>query len=335
MADLGDDWDQFMKGSFSALSSSAAGPFSLTYPKPTPLHFSTQTFITQLNRHVDLKELFWGLELISYDSHQTGLCKKQMKFTSTSPEEVELLMEKLESHKPNQVMVIRKITSSDKFKDIRKISIGMSKKDLAPNRVMKSKGAFFNCLVVNVRIFVGKGAFKDHHVKLFNTGNVEIPGIQNSAHVPLIMDILERSIRKLHPIDRVPECKIVLINSHFNIHFYVNRDKLYTLLRAKYGIAAVYDPCSYPGVQCKLYYTPEVEIMTRAKEYVTFSVSVMIFRTGSVLIVGKCNEEVIHAIYAYLNGIFETDFAEIVDASTAAPTEVKKEKKVKKWILKK
>ena len=61
----------------------------------------------------------------------------------------------------------------------------------------------------------------------------------------------------------------------------------------------------------------------------------MIFRTGSVLIVGKCNEEVIHAIYAYLNGIFEADFAEIVDASTAAPTEVKKEKKVKKWILKK
>ena len=334
LGDLGTDWDQFMKGTFSAVSH-AVGPSSLAYPNPTPLHFSTQTFITQLNRHVELQELFWGLELIPYDSHQTGLCKKQMKFTSNTPEEVEQLMQKLESYRPNQVMVIRKITLPDKFKDIRKISIGMSKKDLAPNRVTKSKGAFFNCLVVNVRIFIGKGMFKDHHVKLFNTGNVEIPGIQNSAHVPLIMDILERSVRKLHPIDRVPEYKIVLINSHFNIHFYVNRDKLYTLLRAKYGIAAVYDPCSYPGVQCKLYYTPEVEILTRAKEYVTFSVSVMIFRTGSVLIVGKCNEEVIHAIYAYLNGIFEADFAEIVDPSSAAPMEVKKEKKVKKWILKK
>ena len=333
MEALGSDWDSFMKGTYS-VGVQAAASTTLEYPAPTPLHFSTQTFITQLNRHVDLKELFWGLELIPYDLHQTGLCKKQMKFTSGSPEEVDQLMERLTANPLHQVHLIRKTATPEKFKDIRKVSIGMSKKDLAPSR-LKAKGAFFNCLVVNVRIFVGKGVFKDHHVKLFNTGNVEIPGIQRSAHVPLIMDVLERSVRRLHPIERVPECKIVLINSHFNIHYYVNRDKLYTLLRGKYGIAAVYDPCSYPGVQCKLYYTPELEIVTRSKEYVTFSVSVMIFRTGSVLIVGKCNEEVIHAIYAYLNGIFEADFAEIVDPSTKGGGELKKEKKVKKWILKK
>ena len=335
MANLCSDWEQFMNGTYTEKQAKSVEESSLEYPVPSRLHFSTQTFITQLNRPVDLKDLFWGLELIPYDSHQTGLCKKQMKFTSTSQAEVDALVEKLTTHPLHQVFIIRKIDTPDKFKDIRKVSIGMSKKDLAPNRT-KAKGAFFNCLVINVRIFLGMGMFKDHHVKLFNTGNVEIPGIQNSAHVPLIMDIVERSVRKLHPIDRVPECKIVLINSHFNIHFFVNRDKLYKLLRDKYGIAAIYDPCSYPGVQCKLYYTPEVEIVTRAKEYVTFSVSVMIFRTGSVLIVGKCNEEVIHAMYAYLNRIFEELFAEIVDPSTKGPgMDLKKEKKVKKWVLKK
>jgi len=335
MASLVDDWESFMKGT---LNTAPATPetVSLEYREPSPLYFSTQTFITQFNRHVDLKQLFWELELIPYDTHHTGLCKKQMKFTSTSQEEVDDLQKKLEQFPLHQVYQIRKSNINDKFKDICKVSIGMSKKDLAPNR-MKSKGAFFNCLVVNVRIFVGKGIFKDHHVKLFNTGNVEIPGIQNSAHVPLIMDVLEHSIRKLHPIDRVPEYKIVLINSHFNVNFYVNRDKLYTLLRDTYSVAAVYDACSYPGVQCKLYYTPEVEIVTRAKEYVTFSVSVMIFRTGSVLIVGKCNEEVIHAIYRYLNTIFQTHFASIIDVSTTISSlpNIKKEKKIKKWVLKK
>jgi TATA-box binding protein (TBP) (component of TFIID and TFIIIB) len=334
MANLCSDWEQFMNGTYTE-KAKVGEKSSLEYPLASPLHFSTQTFITQLNRHVDLKELFWGLELIPYDSHQTGLCKKQMKFTSTTQAEVDELVEKLAEYPLQHVFIIKKIDNPEKFKDIRKISIGMSKKDLAPNR-MKVKGAFFNCLVINVRIYLGMGLFKDHHVKLFNTGNVEIPGIQNSAHVPLIMDIVEKSVRKLHPIDRVPECKIVLINSHFNINFFVNRDKLYKLLRDKYGIAAIYDPCSYPGVQCKLYYTPEVEIVTRAKEYVTSSVSVMIFRTGSVLIVGKCNEEVIHAMYAYLNRIFEEVFAEIVDPSTkVAGADIKKEKKVKKWVLKK
>ena len=334
---LNSEWEHFMKGSYSIEPVSVvASTASIEYPQATSLHFSTQTFITQLNRHVDLKELFWGLELISYDSHQTGLCKKQMKFTNVSQEEVEQLETRLVQYPMHYVHMIRKSNINNVFKDVRKISIGMSKKDLAPNR-MKSKGAFFNCLVVNVRISTGVAMFKDHHVKLFNTGNVEIPGIQNAAHVPLIMDVLERSIRKLHPIDRVPEYKIVLINSHFNLQFYVNRDKLYTLLKKTFGMAAVYDPCSYPGVQCKLYYTPELEIVTRAKEYMTYPVSVMIFRTGSVLIVGKCNEEVIHAIYLYLNTIFKANFSEIIDVSTteAAVGNIKKEKKVKKWIFKK
>ena len=335
MASLVNEWEDFMKGTFS-VTAVPESEVILDYRLPSPLHLSTQTFITQFNRHIDLKELFWGLELIPYDTHQTGLTKKQMKFTSTTQLEVDQLTERLTAYPLHQVFLIRKIDVDDKFKDIRKVSIGMSKKDLAPNR-MKSKGAFFNCLVVNVRIFVGKGMFKDHHVKLFNTGNVEIPGIQSAAHVPLIMDVVEQSIRKLHPIDRVPEYKIVLINSHFNVNFFINRDKLYTLLRDVYSVAAVYDPCSYPGVQCKLYYTPEVEIVTRAKEYVTFSVSVMIFRTGSVLIVGKCNEEVIHAIYRYLNSIFEQHFGTIIDVATTSISSgiIKKEKKIKKWVLKK
>jgi hypothetical protein len=116
----------------------------------------------------------------------------------------------------------------------------------------------------------------------------------------------------------------------------VNRDKLYTLLRQVYNVPAVYDPCSYPGVQCKLYYTAENDIVTRPQpQTVLSSVSVMIFRTGSVLIVGKCNEQVIHGIYAYLNKVFHENFTDVADPSVVAAKELKKEKKVKKWIIKK
>jgi TATA-box binding protein (TBP) (component of TFIID and TFIIIB) len=331
MDTLGSDWSRFL--SDGSVSSAVAASVAKVYPDPSPLHFSTQTFIAQLNRQVDLKELFWNVEIIPYDLHEPGICKKQMKFTSFSPKEVEDLIVRLDKHPLKQVHIIRTVNTIEKFKDIRKISIGLCKKDLTPNRV-KQKGAFFNCLVLNVRISLGQAYFKDHHVKLFNTGNVEIPGIQDATHVPLILDVLERSVRRIHPIERVPETKIVLINSHFNLHFYVNRDRLYAILRQTYGIAAVYDSCSYPGVQCKLYYTLENEIVPRGLS--DCSVSVMIFRTGSVLIVGKCNEQIIHTIFKFLNGIFKVHFDEVAEVFQGVQgKEPKKEKKIKKWILKK
>ena len=328
---LASDWEDFLSGSASAGPAEAALETS-SYPSPTQLYFSTQTFIAQLNRPVDLKELFWGLELVDYDMYQPGILKKQMKFTSVTPEEVEMLVERLRTIPTAHAHLIKKVCTGETFKDIRKVSIGLSKKDLSPNRV-KIKGAFFNCLVVNVRIQVHTSLFKDHHVKIFNTGNVEIPGIQDSTHVPIIMDVVQKCIRRIHPIDRVVECKIVLINSHFNINFYVNRDKLYTLLRQKYGIAAVFDPCSYPGVQCKLYFSSDNEIVVKPKEFQTSPVSVMIFRTGSILVVGKCTEETIHAIYEFLNAIFKDNYDAVAERMVGLTP--KKEKKVKKWVIKK
>jgi hypothetical protein len=45
----------------------------------------------------------------------------------------------------------------------------------------------------------------------------------------------------------------------------------------------------------------------------------MIFRTGSVLIVGKCTEEMLYEIYAFLCLIFETDYEDIRCASLREP----------------
>ena len=51
----------------------------------------------------------------------------------------------------------------------------------------------------------------------------------------------------------------------------------------------------------------------------------MIFRTGSVLIVGKCSEEMLYEIYDFLCQMFETEYDEIngtVLLTKAAQTKV-------------
>ena len=94
------------------------------------------------------------------------------------------------------------------------------------------------------------------HVKVFNTGKLEIPGIVESElldHVKYeIINRLQIYIDKpLAFINQDVEHN-VLINSNFNCGFYINRDVLFNILKSpKYGLDVSFDPCSYPGVKCK------------------------------------------------------------------------------------
>jgi hypothetical protein len=90
-------------------------------------------------------------------------------------------------------------------------------------------------------------------------------------------------------------------------------------LKFKYNIQAIYDPCSYPGIQCKFYYNPDIGIQNGCQIseenkhlYKNIKqVSFMIFRTGSVLIVGKCDENVLMIIYDFLKIILNNEFKNI------------------------
>jgi TATA-box binding protein (TBP) (component of TFIID and TFIIIB) len=164
--------------------------------------------------------------------------------------------------------------------------------------------------------------FKEFHVKIFNTGKLEVPGVQSEQCYKLI---LEQIINILQPHIDIPlgykedSDETVLINSNFNCGFFINREILYDILKNKYNIQSIYDPCSYPGIQSKFYYNPDIDIQngsqisednrsiyTNIKE-----VSFMIFRTGSVLIVGKCDENVLLLIYEFLKNILAIEFNDI------------------------
>jgi len=139
----------------------------------------------------------------------------------------------------------------------------------------------------------------------------------------------------------------VLINSNFNCGFYINRNKLHSLLKMKYNMISMFDPCSYPGIQTKFYYNMRNTIqdgICRCKSKCSGSgkgdgdgdcigVSFMIFRTGSILIVGHCDESKLYIIYDYLVNIFKREFAEINEGIIMSSNSKKVNKKIKKQVL--
>jgi len=307
-------------------------------PKPSPIYISTKTIISYINSTINLYELFWQLPLLYYHEQREGIIKKQIKINSSSPEEVENLKKKINTDHFIDEQIISHIENPNgriKYKDIRKISIGISKKDILSYR-SKKKGAFYNCFVLILRV-LDNNIFKEIHIKVFNTGKLEIPGIQNNKLLYKSLELLIKifkSITNNNSLNYIKnEESTVLINSNFNCGFYIDREKLFNILRFTYGINSCYDPCSYPGIQCEFYYDKSITNNTGKQlsenNNCNIKISFMIFRTGSVLIVGKCNEEILYYIYNYIKDILKKEFYNIATKiiETIPQNKIKKIKK--------
>jgi len=312
-------------------------------PKASNIYISTKTNIAYLNTPVDLKEVFWKIPIIPYFQPCNGVVKKQMKFNSLITEDLESLQSKLANESYYEEHIITHIdnpTGRIKFKDTRKVSIGISKKDILSYRC-KKKSAFYNCFVLILRMKI-EDIFKEFHVKVFNTGKLEIPGVQSDIAFDMI---LKQLLEIMQPHMELPlsykenSSETVLINSNFNCGFYINRESLYDILKLKYNIQAIYDPCSYPGIQCKFYYNPDIGIQNGCQNLEENKnikeVSFMIFRTGSVLIVGRCDENVLMIIYEFLKNILHDEYKNIFQKNIKINEDIKiKKKKVcKKNII--
>ena len=332
-------------------------PPVIQVPTCSPIYISTKTKITFLNSHIDIKKVFWDIPIMPYASQCSGIIKKQIKFSCTTKEE----LEEIDAHTQKEIdkndgfietQIIEHIDNPDgriKFKDHRKINIGLSKKDILNCR-SKKKRAFFNCFVLIIRLEDENSPphariFKEMHIKVFNTGKLEIPGIQHDDSLQNVIDILIRTLKTIvgeHIDCKKNNCETVLINSNFNCGFYIDRDKLYNILKYEYRINSNYDSCSYPGIQCKFFYyvgrnhnTDDhdhdhddshtknqnadnnnqrriqngQQPTTDLTDYI--EISFMIFRTGSVLIVGKCEDYVLHDIYDFIKELFRVEFLNI------------------------
>lgn len=322
------------------------------------LYISTKTKVLYLNQEIDIHNVFWKIPILEYWRPCEGVIKKQMKIVSKSTEEFEAYQKRLEGIPYYTDFVIKQINNPNarriKFKDERKITIGMSKKDIMNCRG-KQKNAFYNCFAMILRFFCN-GEYKEIHVKVFNTGKLEIPGILNNELLitvqRMILEIIQPHVSTSLEYTRIDQGEEnVLINSNFNCGFYINRDRLHAILRSeKYGIESAYDPCSYPGVKCKYYFNTELGYDARLQDgrvmiedrglklselvdYKKYTeISFMIFRTGSCLIVGNCSEKCLLFVFEFIKQFLINEYESICVENDGPVAKIKKAKLRKRAV---
>jgi hypothetical protein len=324
MSSLDDEWKSFMNGTFFDNEETTSNLSKNKYVENfSDLNISTKTKIAFLNiENIDILNMFWKLNIMPYNERRNGITKKQIKISLKQEEKNDFIktVERVRKEKIVNITNVKEI----KKKYVCKLNIGLSKKDILKGKC--NKGAFYNCFMLIIRVFYN-GSFKEINAKVFNTGKLSFPGMITDELMELTMNTLLDEINAIYESDNIVKIKqetieTVLVNSNFTCGFYIVRDKLADILKSKYNIPVYYDSCSYPGIQCK-YKFPD-----NPKK----SMSFMIFRTGSVLIVGKCNDDELNDIYEYIKNIL---IAEYNTVSTVYVEKKKKEvvKKRKKRVI--
>jgi hypothetical protein len=318
------------------------------------LYISTKTKVLYLNQEIEINRIFWLIPIIEYWEQKEGVIKKQMKIVSKSREEFVEYQERLKTIPYYRDYVIKQIDNPTarriKFKDERKLTVGLSKKDIMNCR-SKQKNAFYNCFAMILRFYC-RGEYKEIHVKVFNTGKLEIPGILNNDLLVtvqrMILEILQLHIdNPLFYIDEDRGDENVLINSNFNCGFYIDRERTHAILRSdKYGIETAFDPCSYPGVKCKFYFNNDIGFDEINRGHVTqddhkqkmsqlidnkkyTEISFMIFRTGSCLIVGNCSERILMFVFEFIKRFLVEEYDNI-KVTNEGPVIKSKKMKIRK-----
>lgn len=339
MSNLEEEWQSFLDGGENDTKIAPQIKEEIPIcPNASDLRISTKVKILFLDtKKINIYKCFWGIPTLHFWEQREGIIKKQIKYTCNTNKEYLDLMDRAKKDNRIKITNIKHFeremvnTSDDPggstFKDISKITVGISNKELINSRI-KKKGAFYNCLMLVIRICGDDGIFKEINMKIFNTGKISFPGmltkVQMETSMKIILDILSQIEER--PINFVEDSiETVLINSNFNCGYFINRDKLYNILKFEYKLHSSYDQCSYPGIQCKYFYNEsntenDGRCICRngcnrkgdgSKEGNCREISFMIFRTGSVLIVGKSDEDLLYKIYNFIKTILETRYKEI------------------------
>ncbi len=357
--ELDDEWENFLNG-----GTTNAAPIT----KPTDwgeapmcddLYISTKTKLLYLNyTNIDVSNIFWNVPIVEYWKPLEGVIKKQMEVASNSKEEYEKNLEKLKQTYYYTEHIIKQIDNplakTVKFKDERKVTIGMSSKNVLNYKGKNKGGAMYNCIALTFRFMNESNKYHEIHVKIFNTGKLEIPGVLNAD---LFNKIQHWILTTLSPFFEGPmplafkdiPSENVLINSNFKCHYSVDRDALTAILKSdKYKIDTVYDSCSYPGVKCKYYFNNQngfdiekqtgrvlqedchltMEELIVSKKYT--KVSFMVFRTGGCLIVGNCSEEVLTFVYDFVKKLLTDEYNNICMGKEVETVQEPKKAKLRK-----
>jgi hypothetical protein len=211
--------------------------------------------------------------------------------------------------------------------EVYKVAVGMHEKTF---RGTESSHAFNNCMVLVLRVPLdgdgevipppaGEACWRFHrwhefHVKIFNTGDIDVPGIKSEAMYRAVSGRVVALLGRVGA-DADLATRTVLTNSDFKCGFEINRAALHDVLRARYDVDCTYDPCcGHPGVTCKFLYDdalpPEAQTTSRrgpgspaSAPATARTLTVMIFRTGSILINGGGDRAVFTTLHEMILAI--------------------------------
>lgn len=251
------------------------------------------------------------------------------------------------------------------FNYIAKLCIGISSKDVKAHRV-KEKNAFFNSFTMVLRVKY-KSSFKEIVIKVFNKNVLSLPGMLDDEllnnSLALIDQVLGDASVIVNPnrprLAHIPgSISDVMVNSNFWCGFGLDRDKVVNLMREQCKLETSYDPSTYPGVICRFYEARGEGVGKAlpgvcpcAKSCSTLRIgdkrktaknkepespnacvklTFMLFRTGSVLIVGRCDRSLLQKIHNHVATLLIDNRALIENGPGEKPAPKRTEKKQRK-----
>lgn len=178
---------------------------------------------------LDIERIFWSIPILPYWKPETGIVKKEMRFVIFEEE----LFQQYEAHRDQYIkdhpeldgkireQSIRTINNPNARKDkkkysiVRKLTVGICKKDILNKKKKEEKKAMYNCIMLFYRFqyINNKGTVIYHeiHIKIFNTGNIEIPGVLNEDMLNKIKELI---INTVQPFVGALETPLILYNGN-------------------------------------------------------------------------------------------------------------------------
>ena len=183
---------------------------------------------------------------------------------------------------------------------------------------------------VTIHIFNSEKKNKRVNVKVFNNGTIQMTGI-NSYEIgeytakTIIAEFnklsLDNKIFDHENVQQVGELETVLINSDFDIHSEINREKLHRCIILN-GYMSSFEPCTYPGVNIKYYHNPlrqnygicdcETPCDGKGKNNTCKKITVAVFKSGKIIITGGRSKTNIQTAYEFITGFIEENREEVL-----------------------
>jgi TATA-box binding protein (TBP) (component of TFIID and TFIIIB) len=175
----------------------------------------------------------------------------------------------------------------------------------------KKKEEFYNQCTLIVR----PRPDKKINAKIFKNGKVQMTGAKSDADNKCSILILMKFLNNptFHEMETlyVNNIQTRMINSGFDAKCGIDRKKINILLKTAYGIKSKLDTMEHVGV--------------RAVYHPIEKVTILIFRTGKILIISKCLDSIYEA-YTFINRVIKENFNVVT-----LPLEILKKKSKEKF----